>query len=214
MLCGDPADPGADLCAPCNAALPRLASACPRCGNPLAGNAATLCGACQQRLPAFDATRALFRYAHPVDSLVHGLKYHGRLDLARALGNLLGTELTRHGHPNVDVLVPVPLDHARLRSRGYNQSLEIARPLTRRLGVPLDPFGVTRVRATRPQAELTRAERRKNVRGAFAASRDYSGKSIAIIDDVMTSGATADALAAALHAAGAAHVEVWVVARA
>lgn len=214
VLCGDPTDTGQDLCTPCDAALPRLASACPRCANPLDGTRAALCGACQQSPPAFAATRAVFRYEHPVDSLVHGLKYHGRLDLARILGNLCAAELAEPDASAIDVLVPVPLDHARLRSRGYNQSLELARPISKRFGLLLDAFGVTRVRATRPQTELSRIERRKNVRGAFAVTGDYSGRNVAIVDDVMTSGATADALAAALHEAGAKRIEVWVVARA
>jgi len=173
-----------------------------------------LCGACQQLEPAFHATRAVFRYEHPVDSLLHGLKYHGRLDLARVLGILVATELASRGEIATDVLVPVPLDRSRLRERGYNQSLELARPIARRLGLPLDPFGVARNRPTRPQTELSCAERRKNVRGAFSVTNDFSGKNVAIVDDVMTSGATADALAAALKQAGARQVEVWVVARA
>jgi len=172
-----------------------------------------LCGACQQTEPAFHATRAVFRYEQPVDSLLHRLKYHGRLDLARVLGNLVAAELTSH-EIATDVLVPVPLDRSRLRERGYNQSLELARPIARRLELPLDAFGVARNRATRPQTELSRAERRKNVRGAFSVTADFSGKNGAIVDDVMTSGATVDALAAALRQAGARRVEVWVVARA
>jgi len=214
VLCGDPAKAHADLCAPCHAALPRLGAACPCCANRLAGTEAALCGACQQLEPAFHATRAVFRYEHPVDSLLHGLKYHGRLDLARVLGILVATELASRGEIATDVLVPVPLDRSRLRERGYNQSLELARPIARRLGLPLDPFGVARNRPTRPQTELSCAERRKNVRGAFSVTNDFSGKNVAIVDDVMTSGATADALAAALKQAGARQVEVWVVARA
>jgi len=214
ILCGDPAGTGRDLCTPCDAGLPRLAGACPRCANPLSRTHTNLCGACQQSPPSFAATRAAFRYGHPVDSLIHGSKYHGRLDLARVLGNLLAAELVNDGAPPIDVLVPVPLDRPRLRSRGYNQSLELARPLARRFRLAIDAFGVRRTRATRPQAELSRAERRKNVRGAFVVDADYSGRNVAIIDDVMTSGATADSLSAELLKAGALRVEVWVVARA
>lgn len=214
MLCGDPTGDGQSLCAPCDAALPRLSGVCPRCANPLTSKQPVLCGTCQQSPPAFAATRALFRYESPVDSLIHGLKYHGRLDLARLLGTLFAAALTRDGARTIDVLVPVPLDHARLRSRGYNQSLELARPVAQRIGLPIDAFGVRRTRATRPQAELSRAGRRENMRGAFVVDADYRDKSVAIVDDVMTSGATADALSSELLAAGARRVEVWAVARA
>lgn len=113
----------------------------------------------------------------------------------------------------IDAVVPVPLHRSRLRGRGYNQSLELARPLAKRMQVPLN-LGIERVRATPPQTAISRAERRRNVRGAFAATADFSGLRIAVIDDVMTSGATVDAVAQCLRKAGAARVEVWVVARA
>jgi ComF family protein len=215
-LCAEPTDPVEALCAPCATSLPHLGHACPRCAAPLpaATPAGTECGHCQHRPPPFDRTRALFRYAAPIDRLIARFKYGGELATARFFGETLGHSLAAASEPLPDLVVPVPLHAARLRERGYNQSLEIARHLTRRLRLPLDRFGTQRVRATRPQAGLPRDERRANLRNAFEARRRYDGLRIAIVDDVMTSGHTASALARCLKRAGAVKVVVWVVARA
>ncbi len=172
------------------------------------------CGACQQRAPHFDAAQAAFRYQPPLDRLVQNLKYHRRLALARVLGNLLADHLDVGAATWPDILVPVPLHRARLRERGYNQSLEIARVVARRFDLPLATRAVERVRATRPQTTLTSDERRRNVRNVFRAREDFSSRRVAIVDDVMTSGHTVNALAKCLRRAGATNVVVWVVARA
>jgi ComF family protein len=216
LLCAAPVSAHQDFCPACELALPWLAAVCARCGAPTrAATADTECGACQKRPPAFHATRALFHYAAPVDGLIHGLKYHGRLEQARVLGMLFADRLTRTPDDSVpDLILPVPLHPSRLRRRGYNQSLELARPIARRLNVPLDILGVRRIRATPPQTDLPKQARRANVRNAFRATREYRNLHIAIVDDVMTSGHTADALARCLMKAGAKKVSVWVVARA
>ncbi len=174
---------------------------------------ARVCGACQRRPPAFARTVALFHYAPPVDRLIHGLKYHGRLELARILGGLLADALTRRP-VHIDLIVPVPLHRARLRARGFNQALELARPVARRLGVPIDYRCVVRARDTAPQATLAPRARRSNVRGAFVARGRLDRLRIALVDDVLTTGHTADAVAACLRRAGARQVELWVLARA
>jgi ComF family protein len=162
----------------------------------------------------FDAAQALFLYQPPVDRLIQNLKYHRQLSLARVLGNLLAKHLDANMTIRPDILVPVPLHPARLRERGYNQSLELARIVARRFDLPLTTHAVKRVRATPPQTTLTSSERRRNVRNAFHTVSNFSGKRVAIIDDVMTSGHTANALAKCLRRAGAINVMVWVVARA
>jgi len=209
-LCGGAADDS--LCPRCLATLPRPPHACPRCAAPLASASATVCGVCQQRPPAFDRTDALFQYAPPVDWIIHGLKYRQRLDLIRFLGRPFAEfAATRGAVP--DVLVPVPLHPARLRQRGYNQSLELARYVGKRLDVEIEVRGAHRRRATLPQMELPRERRRANVRGAFAVTCNLTDRHAAIIDDVMTTGSTVDALARQLKRAGAREVSVWVVAR-
>lgn len=213
-LCSARTPAGQPLCAGCAAALPRITSACPRCAAPLAAASTTACGTCQQQRLHFDATQALFHYQPPVDRLIQHLKYHRQLSLARVLGRLLTEHLRTGTIPWPDMLVPVPLHRTRLRERGYNQSLELARVIAQQLGLPLATRAVRRVRATSSQTTLTSGERRRNVRNAFHTMVNFSGKRVAIIDDVMTSGHTVNALAKCLRRAGAIGVVVWVVARA
>ncbi|HCU53359.1 MAG TPA: phosphoribosyltransferase [Gammaproteobacteria bacterium] len=170
------------------------------------------CGACQRNPPAFASAVALYRYAPPVDHFIRALKFHHDLAMATLLGQSLATAVSNApAHP--DVIVPVPMHPARLRHRGFNQAVEIARPVARELGLAMDLDGVVRVRDTAAQARLTKPERRRNLRRAFEARRDYDGLSVALIDDVMTTGETAHHLARTLLKAGAREVTVWVIAR-
>jgi ComF family protein len=216
LLCAARVPAGADICSACDAELPHPGPSCACCAAPLAQPAglALRCARCQQTPPVFDRTLALFSYAAPIDRLILRLKYHGDLSLARVLGGRLATALGMHATGLPEVIVPVPLHAARLRERGYNQALELARPIAKRLRVPIDYRSVTRVRATAPQIDMDYEARRKNVRRAFRVDGDFSGRRVAIVDDVMTSGHTVNAVAAALRKAGAAEVAVWVVARA
>ncbi len=194
------------LCPPCRAELPFLgAELCPRCALPSPG--AALCGRCLAEPPAYDGTSAALAYEFPADALVHALKFRGELALAPLLGGMLRERLTAEP---VDCLVPVPLSAARLRSRGYNQAAEIARHLgSGKLDIEL----CVRKRDAAPQMELPWAERQRNVRGAFECRRALLGAKVAVVDDVMTTGATLDEMARALKRAGAERVVNWVVAR-
>lgn len=209
MLCGAVAH-HAGLCAGCRADLPwHRAPRCPQCALPTPDG--QRCGACLRQPPAFDRTHAALVYAFPADRMIPRLKYQGRLALAPALGTCLADALA--DVPRPDRLVPMPLHPARLRERGFNHARELARPVARTLGIPLDATLCTRVRDTPPQQGLAHAARRRNVRGAFACSADLSGLRIAVVDDVMTTGTSLDELASALKRAGAAEVQCWVVAR-
>ena len=197
------------LCAQCDADLPRLTGAlCPRCA--LASPAGAVCGRCLTQAPQYDATVAALAYRFPADVLVQALKFRGELALAPFLGNLLSKCIPGN---NVDYVIPVPLSSERLRERGYNQALEIARHVARATGTRLAAELCERRRDTAAQAELPLAERAKNVRGAFHCARLVAGARIAMLDDVMTTGATLDEIAATLKRAGAARVENWVIAR-
>jgi ComF family protein len=197
------------LCAQCDADLPRLRQAlCPRCALPSPGGA--VCGRCLTQPPRFDATIAALAYRFPADALVQALKFRGELALAPLLGDLLAGSFSCR---DVDCVVPVPLSSARLRERGYNQALEIARHVARATGTRLAAELCERARDTPPQTELAPAERAKNVRGAFHCPRFVAGARVAVLDDVMTTGATLEEVAATLKRAGAARVENWVVAR-
>ncbi|GAB6066739.1 ComF family protein [Methylothermus subterraneus] len=195
----------------CEAELPWLNRACRQCALPLSGPD-LVCGACLAKPPAFDRAQALWRYQPPVIGAIYALKFHKRLELARALGEILARRL-RLDSP-IDCLVPIPLHPARYRARGFNQALEIARPLSKRFKLPLRPQLCRRLRDTPPQRTLSAEARRQNLQGAFEATADLSGRRIALIDDVLTTGATAHAVAYALKQAGAVWVEVWVLARA
>lgn len=151
-------------------------------------------------------------YGHPADALVKALKYGGRLECAPALAHVLSQALG--SRPAPDVLAPLPLSPARLRSRGFNQCMEIARALPDALAARADGEALLRVGDAVPQAALPLAERVANVRGAFRAGRSLAGLRVAILDDVMTTGATLREAAKAARQAGAREVEAWVVARA
>lgn len=176
---------------------------------------APACGACLKHAPDFDATAAALRYAFPVDRLVHHLKFGGHHAFSRlASADFFAIRMLDNKPPPGDVIVPVPLAPLRLRERGFNQALEIARPLARAMHLPLDTTTLVRVRETIPQSLLPWRARKGNLRHAFTCRGDFSGKSVIVVDDVMTTGATLDAVARTLKDHGAAHVTNWVAARA
>jgi len=209
VLCLAPSA-GRVVCAACEAELGGCANACPGCALALPPGMA--CPACRAQRFAFDAALARFDYRFPVDRLIHRFKYGGDLAVGRWLAERLAERALDAARP--DLLVVPPLAAARLRERGFNQAVEIARVLARRLHVPLDRRLVRRRRATAPQARLGRRARQANLRGAFECARDVRDAHVAIVDDVLTTGATADAIARVLKDAGAARVSVWAVARA
>lgn len=197
------------VCAACVASLPLAGPACPRCALPMARDEA--CGRCLRAPPAFDAALAAFEYRFPIDRLVQRFKFAGDLAIGRWLGERLAAAVHAQGRP--DLLVAPPLTPARLRERGFNQAVELARAVARDRRVPLELAALRRVRETAPQPGLGRRARRENLQWAFAAQGRWPGAHVALVDDVMTTGATAEALAQALKAAGAARVSVWVLAR-
>lgn len=212
LLCGDAGADGLDLCAACAAELPRNTRCCARCALPLASPAA-MCGACQRRPPPWDAAWAPFRYGWPLDRLEARFKFGRDLAAGRALAELWRRLPSPTERPAL--ILPVPLHRARLRQRGYNQALELARPLGRAFGVPVRHGLLVRARATAAQSELDAAARRRNVRGAFAVRTGPALPShVAVLDDVMTTGATLAECVRALKRAGAQRVDVWALARA
>lgn len=201
---------GGLLCAGCDGDLPRLPpERCPRCALPSTGS--RTCGRCLAQDPAYDATEAAISFAFPADVLVHSLKYRGELALAPLLASLLAPRIARDDA--LAAVVPVPLSAARLRERGFNQAMELARPLAALAGAPLQPGWLERITDTPALAGLALADRAKSVRGAFRCTAPVTGTSIIVVDDVMTSGATLDEIARTLKRAGAARVVNWVVAR-
>lgn len=213
QLCGARADASAAyvLCARCVASLPPpAAQACARCAIALPATGQTLCGTCAKSPPAFDASAAVFAYAFPVDRLIHLFKYQAQMGLATFFAQHAAHTLPR---PQADALVPMPLHPARQAARGFNQSLELARALSRLWRIPLLADAVMRTQAGPPQVSLPLRQRRRNLRRAFAARRRLDGLRLLAIDDVMTTGASLHALAAECKRHGAAQVRCLVLAR-
>jgi len=178
-------------------------------------SAGIVCDHCLLRRPAFDNAFVPYRYEFPLVELIHRLKYGGQVAIARILGTLLARRIAERGLPSVDAVVPVPLHPSREARRGYNQAAEIARFAAELLQLPVEGRLADRIRNTEEQAALPAIVRRVNVSGAFGIrARRPIPASIAIVDDVLTTGATVDALAQTFRRAGCRHIEVWAVARA
>jgi ComF family protein len=210
LVCGE-RGAGDDLCALCRAALPWNRNACLRCGLPLP-QSESACGACLKHPPPFAATRAALIYSFPLDRLLLRFKFHGDLAAGRLLSQLFCQALGDSELPKA--LVPVPLHGSRLRERGYDQALELAKAMARRTGISLHRHALRRVRGTARQSELGLSARQRNLRGAFAVVGDALPKHVALIDDVMTTGATLRECAQTLLRSGVEQVDAWVIARA
>jgi ComF family protein len=209
VLCGHMSDDGL-WCKACDAALPYLrGDHCPVCALP--SPAGQLCGRCLSDAPLYDRTCAAFRYAFPLDKLIQGMKYGEQLPLAHELAKRLCIRLGDEARP--DFLIPMPLHPAKLRERGYNQSMLLAATLSRGLKCRLLAQAVRRTRNTPSQSSLPWKDREKNVRDAFVCDVDLAGKHVALVDDVLTTGASMNALAKAVRKRGAERISVWVLAR-
>jgi len=203
--------PGRDLCAVCARALPWNAQACARCALPLP-EASPACGRCLRHPPPLTRTIAVFRYASPLDRLLPRLKFYEDLAAGRLCATLMAQALC--AAPRPEALIPLPLHRQRLRERGFDQTLELARPLARAFALPLRDDLLARVRETAPQSRLDAPGRRRNLRSAFTVRTDRPLPAhVALVDDVMTTGATLHAAADALLRAGVVRVDAWVCAR-
>lgn len=197
-------------CDACNAALPyHDAPHCPVCALPTSQG--EVCGHCLKKPPVFSHTIAAFDYRFPLDKLIQAMKYREQLSLSQIFAQKLGQRIDISQLP--DYLVPMPLHPEKLRSRGFNQAQLIATPLAKSLNIPLLAHACRRLRNTPSQTSLPWKERSRNVRGAFDCEMDLSGKHIALLDDVMTSGASMNELARAVKKCGAREISAWVVAR-
>ena len=208
VLCGVASE--ADLCPACLDNLPKLPSPqCRICALPAAGS--DICGACLANPPAFDGIVTALSYAFPTDALIHSLKYQGNLAMASVLGELFSASVDIMMLP--DFIVPMPLHHTKLRERGFNQSMEIARSVSRHSRVALLSRACKRIKNTPSQTGLPWKEREKNIKNAFVCEADFTGKHVAILDDVLTTGATVNELAKVIRKRGAAQVTGWIIAR-
>ncbi len=215
VLCGDRGQFQArrgvlDLCLPCQHELPRLPSSCGMCARPTPSPVAA-CGRCLKQPPAFDYVHCVFLYEAPVHWMIGRFKFNRQLVYGRVLAQLIKDDWPDTALP--DMIVPVPLHRERLRQRGFNQALELFRPLAQSLGIPIENRLCVRARPTSAQSGLDKQARRSNVRGAFKVKANCSGKHVVIVDDVVTTGSTVGEMARVLKQAGAIRVGVWAVAR-
>lgn len=209
LLCGQISHAG-HWCPACHASLPYLNGPhCPVCALP--NSMGDICGRCLQHPPAFVRTSAAFAYRFPIDRLIQAMKYADQLVLTHALGALLAQRIAPESLP--DCIIPMPLHPLKLRERGYNQALLLAQAVARVHRCRLLPTAVRRIRDTPAQSSLHGRERENNMKDAFAGAMDLRGLRVALVDDVMTTGASLNALARAVREAGAVSVDAWVVAR-
>lgn len=217
LLCSEPADHTTPLCTACETELPWLGEHCQTCALPLPASGLT-CGQCLQQPPAFERVAAPWTYSFPLDTLITRFKHNAKWPFGRLLGELLAQFLHHRFDEDLhrpDALVPVPLATRRLRQRGFNQAAMLGRWLSESLHIPCDETLLLRIQDTSAQQDLNAQARKRNLRHAFALAPGASvaGRHLALIDDVLTTGATAQTLARLLMDAGAARVDVYCLAR-
>lgn len=201
------------VCEPCKLSLSTSTHACPVCAAP---SHQQICGACLRDQPHFDASIAAFIYQYPLDRLVQAFKFGANFTLVDFFADALAAKILLHINtlPPPTRIIALPLANKRLATRGFNQSALLADALARRLTLKVAHHGLRRIRETPPQTGLSKALRLKNIKGAFECVSDFSGQHIAVVDDVMTTGATLSEAAKVLKQAGAASVSAWIIARA
>jgi ComF family protein len=217
LLCDEPAEAEMPICVACETDLPWLGDQCVTCALPLAAAGLT-CGECLLEPPAFEQVVVPWQYGFPVDSLITRFKHNAKWPFGHLLADVLGQYLQHRfdeGLPRPDALLPVPLAGKRLRQRGFNQAAMLARWLSQSLDLPCEEQVLRRVKETDAQQDLDAKSRKRNLRNAFNLMPDAQIKDrhFALIDDVLTTGATAQALARLLINAGAARVDVYCLAR-
>lgn len=211
-LCGGTNPGDACICAGCDDDLPHISTACDVCGIPLLENG--ICGYCLRHKHLADSIISAYSYRYPLTQLIRQGKYRGEIRVLNSLTYGLAEKIQSTVQVMPEVMIPVPLHRWRVFNRGYNQSLEICRLLSRKLDIPYNPGIIYRHRSTPPMFDLSPAQRRRNIRDSFRLPEPVNYHSVAIIDDVVTSGATVNELARQLKRAGVRHVQAWSLARA
>lgn len=222
LHCRKIADQKIQLCSECYAALPWINTGCIRCGIPLPATVyhhENTCQDCLQSLPPFDQTIAVFEYDKVIKTLITGLKFHHRLSHAKLLGTLMADKIQTHyqSQPLPTCILPIPLHYRRISQRGFNQSIELAKPLAKAMHIPINTRVCKRIFHTKPQSILNAKERKRNVKGAFGLKQGFCKDNlqhVAIVDDVMTTTSTATELALLLKESGVQKIDTWCCARA
>ncbi len=199
------------ICEACSQSLPKLGPHCPRCAMPSPDG--HYCGHCLTKPPIRHASVSLFRYDYPATKLITQFKFHHQIHLCHYLGEQLAQHITTLNRPLPQQLIPIPLHAMRIRQRGYNQAAELTKVLSKQLQISMNQHCLSRTKATQPQTSLAYKERKHNLNAAFRCKMRPEVEHIALIDDVLTSGHTADAAAAVLIEQGIKTIELWTIAR-
>lgn len=205
-----------DLCQPCHKALKKTGSHCYCCARQFANAELNLqlCGDCLNQHPAFDRTYAPYIHQGAMRYLINQCKFKGAYKHSRLLGSLLANYLLKQVDTFPELIIPVPLHPKRYQQRGFNQTLEIAKVIAQTLEIPIDNSCCQHVKNTPHQISLSAKQRRINIKNSFQLTNHPSANHVAILDDVITTGATANELAKALRVAGVSQIDIWVCARA
>jgi ComF family protein len=198
-------------CIECEKDFIRETSRCSVCAKNSVSS--SVCGSCLYQAPYYSSTEVLFNYEYPTTELIKAFKYNKKPELAKVFAEQLSRIIRKKNVLLPQTIVPVPLHKKRQRDRGYNQSLEIAKEISKQLCVKLNPHLCNRTTNTDPQSSLPMKTRKKNVKGAFSLGYGQVPKHIAIIDDVITTGSTINELAALLKKAGCQRIDVWAIAK-
>lgn len=214
ILCGNYTKTALSICSECSIDLPFITEACELCGIQLTTSG--ICGACLQTPPPYATTLAVFNYQYPIDKLISRLKFSGNLAVAHAIGEVMARTILPHlnsTNNRPDCIIPIPLHPKRIVERGFNQALEIARPITKATGIPIDFKSCYRKEPTQAQSLIPANERAKNIKNAFAIKKAINYRHVAILDDVVTTGSTVREFAKLLRKNGVEHIQVWCCAR-
>lgn len=204
-----------DLCSICAKSLPYLHSDCHLCATPLNETTGAICGKCLQYPPTYDRVIAIFAYDLPINKMISDIKFHQKLNIAHVLSQIMAKKILMQyeNKPLPQCLIPIPLHNKRLAERGYNQSLEIARNISKSLRIPINKTACQRVLNTKPQMNLSHEDRKRNLRNAFAIRQKLPYQHIALIDDVFTTGSTVNELTKVIKQSGVEQVDIWCCAK-
>lgn len=213
IFCDDLTNRKLDLCVGCEKDLPFLENCCIKCAQKLPADQ-MICGSCLNDFSNI-TTKVLFEYQIPVDQIILNFKFHDGLIKGNVLSVLFAEHLDVQYKNEIkpELIIPVPLHKSRLRKRGYNQALEIARPIAKRLNIPIDKCSVIRSKSTKAQATLPLKERKQNIKNAFQIKKNLEARYVAIVDDVITTGNTVKELCKVLQKAGVVKIDIWCLAK-
>ncbi len=215
LLCGSANTADRDICNACLAELPHNINCCSICALPLDQHTLDrpVCGRCLRLTPVFDRCHTAFSYLFPISSMISEFKFAGKLQHGRLLTNLLISHIESSRLDLPELIIPVPLHRSRLLERGFNQAIELARPVGHHFNIPVDIASCIRTRATEAQTTLDKNRRRKNIRGAFTVTQRFKHSHVAVLDDVVTTGGTVGEMARILKREGIQRVDIWALAR-